>query len=371
MRKKFINRRQLLIGAGAVGVAGAAAAVAYMEQERHGMNTYDSEADSLRAPLAADVSDRRDLVRYATLAANSHNTQPWKFRIEAGSIDVLPDMSRRTPVVDPDDHHLFCTLGCAAENLVIAAAARGLAGEAAFVPDGEGLVRIALDPTAPRETPAFKAIPERGVARAVYDGRPLPADTVAALEAAARSEAVDAVMITEPAQIEKILGLVVEGNDVQFGDDAFMAELKHWIRFDAREAIGHGDGLFSGCTGNPSIPPWLGRLIFRFVASPKAEADKCAAQVRSSGGVMILVGKEADPAHWVECGRSYQRFGLAATTLGLRHAFINQAVEVPAVREKLAAELGMPGRRPDLILRFGHGPEMPKSLRRPVGEVLA
>jgi hypothetical protein len=85
---------------------------------------------------------------------------------------------------------------------------------------------------------------------------------------------------------------------------------------------------------------------------------------------MVLVGKEANPAHWVECGRSYQRVGLAATTLGLRHAFINQAVEVPSVREKLAVEMGMPGRRPDLIVRFGNGPEMPKSLRRPVNAVV-
>ena len=73
--------------------------------------------------------------------------------------------------------------------------------------------------------------------RAVYDGKPLSAETVAALEAAARSEAVDVIMITEPARIETILGLVVEGNDVQFTDPAFMAELKHWIRFDASEAI--------------------------------------------------------------------------------------------------------------------------------------
>jgi hypothetical protein len=371
MPRRLVTRRQVVVGVAAVGVAGVAATAVYVERERRSMSAYDEAADALRVPLAADVSDRRDLIRYATLAANSHNTQPWKFRIGAREIDVLPDLSRKTPVVDPDDHHLFCTLGCATENLVLAAAARGLAGTAQFMPDGGGLVRVALDPATASETLAFKAIPERGVSRAVYDGKPLPAETVAALEAAARSEAVDVIMITEPARIETILGLVVEGNNDQFADAAFMAELKHWIRFDASEAIAAGDGLFSGATGNPSIPPWLGRLIFRFVASPKAEADKCAAQIRSSAGIMILVGKEADPAHWVECGRSYQRFGLAATTMGLRHAFINQAVEVPTVREKLAAELGIPGRRPDLILRFGNGPAMPKSLRRPVSAVLA
>jgi hypothetical protein len=50
--------------------------------------------------LCRDVSDRRDLIRYATLAANSHNTQPWKFRIGAREIDVLRPQPQ-TPVVDP------------------------------------------------------------------------------------------------------------------------------------------------------------------------------------------------------------------------------------------------------------------------------
>nr|HMN87365.1 Tat pathway signal protein [Bauldia sp.] len=85
---------------------------------------------------------------------------------------------------------------------------------------------------------------------------------------------------------------------------------------------------------------------------------------------IVFVGKAADRAHWLEVGRACQRFALEATVRGLRHAFVNQAVEVPSVREKLAAELGIPGGRPDLILRFGNGPEMPRSLRRPVDAVI-
>jgi hypothetical protein len=69
---------------------------------------------------------RRELVRYATLAPSSHNTQCWKFRIEQDAIAIGPDLSRRTPSVDPDDHHLHVSLGCAAENLVQAALAHGL-----------------------------------------------------------------------------------------------------------------------------------------------------------------------------------------------------------------------------------------------------
>jgi hypothetical protein len=74
----------------------------------------------------------RELVRLATLAPSSHNTQCWKFALQDKAITILPDLSRRCPAVDPDDHHLFVSLGCATENLVHAALAQGLMAEPRF-----------------------------------------------------------------------------------------------------------------------------------------------------------------------------------------------------------------------------------------------
>jgi len=62
---------------------------------------------------------------------------------------------------------------------------------------------------------------------------------------------------------------------------------------------------------------------------------------------------------------------LQATALGLNHAFINQPVEVANLRPELAKIVGMPGRRPDIVMRFGYGSDLPFSARRPVGAVLA
>ena len=53
----------------------------------------------------------RELVRCATLAPSSHNTQCWKFRLGERRIAILPDVSRRCPAVDPDEHHLYVSLG--------------------------------------------------------------------------------------------------------------------------------------------------------------------------------------------------------------------------------------------------------------------
>ena len=81
---------------------------------------------SIAPPATSGFTRLRGLVHEATLAASSHNTQPWKFKLGKRSIGIFPDLTRRCPVVDPDDHHLFVSLGCATENLVCGALANGL-----------------------------------------------------------------------------------------------------------------------------------------------------------------------------------------------------------------------------------------------------
>jgi len=111
-------------------------------------------------------------------------------------------------------------------------------------------------------------------------------------------------------------------------------------------------------------------VAFRWILTAKDENDKVAQQVRSSAGIAVFVGQAADKAHWLEVGRCYERFALQATSLGIRNAFLNQPIEVAALRPPFAAALGLSGQRPDLVVRFGRGPVLPRSLRRPVESVL-
>lgn len=50
-------------------------------------------------------------------------------------------------------------------------------------------------------------------------------------------------------------------------------------------------------------------------------------------------------------------------------AFLNQPVAVPRLRPDLAALIGAPGQRPDIVMRFGCGLTLPMSPRRPVEDV--
>ncbi len=314
------------------------------------------------------MSMLRELVRYATLAPNSHNAQPWRFRIAPGRIAILPDFTRRCPAVDPDDHHLYASLGCAAENIVLAARHYGLAAQVSLVGNA---VQIELESGPQESSPLFRAIPDRQCTRTEYYGRRVPNDQLQTLEVISRDETVSNRLLTRPEALAEIVDYVVAGNSAQMADDAFMKELREWIRFSERSAVSHRDGLFSASSGNPSVPAdWIGGALFRLFFKADAENDKYRRQIRSSAGVMAFFTEQNDQTSWVQVGRCYQRFALQATALGLRHAHINQAVEVPTVRAQFAQYLGIGDRRPDLLIRFGYGPQLPRSLRRPVDEVL-
>lgn len=70
-------------------------------------------------------------------------------------------------------------------------------------------------------------------------------------------------------------------------------------------------------------------------------------------GLAVFVSVADDEDHWAGSGRACQRFALQATARG-----------------QLVAYLGTGGRRRDIVMRFRHEPELPKSQRRPVEQVL-
>lgn len=318
-------------------------------------------AETWRLPPAGSGFPAAALIHAATLAANGHNTQPWRFAVDARQVRIAPDFSRRTPVVDPDDHHLFVSLGCAAETMLQAAPAYGWRGEVRGLDPRAGIT-LAFSPGARVPQSLAPAIPHRASTRADYDGRAVPAVRLRAL-AAAGGPQVDIALITDARRLGQATDFIVRGDAAQVRDPGFRQELKSWIRFDAAEALARRDGLFAAASGSPTAPRFVGERLFELVFTEKAETDKVVRQMRSSAGLAVITSHEGGPVGWVEAGRAFTRFALQATAAGMKLAFLNQPVEDAPSRTAFAGWLGS-RLRPDLVVRFGYGPDMPRSLRR-------
>lgn len=319
------------------------------------------------------MQDYQAMIHYATLAPSGHNTQPWRFEIEGDAIRVMPDFSRRLPVVDPDDHALYISLGCAVENLVIAAGYFGYAAETCYEERGgePGSLFIRLRRSrASGSSDFFQAIPKRQTNRRLYDRRPIPAEHLRMLLESAAGEGVSALAVSAPQEIERLTPYVARASRAQFEDQAFLSELIQWIRFSRREAEATRDGIPAAALGLPPAPRWLGKLIMRTFAGPSSEAQRQAKLVRSSSALFLFVAECDDRPHWIELGRAFERMALTATALGIQHAHVNMPCEVLPVRREMERELEISPRHALLLVRMGYGRPIARSLRRSVEEVI-
>lgn len=205
----------------------------------------------------------------------------------------------------------------------LAAEAAGLKGHCSYDASTSG-VQIDFEEMPPFRSPLFEAISGRQCSRVAYDGSHLSAEQLQQLEKAGQGDGVSIMLFTDIDQKEQIARYVAEGNSAQFRDNAWARELKSWIRFNGREAVVSGDGLYGPVMGSPDVPRWLGLLAMRFGFSAKKQNQKDDQNIRSSSAIAVLISDIDDKPHWIEAGRCYERLALQATALDLSTAFINQ-----------------------------------------------
>ena len=313
-----------------------------------------------------------ELVRLACRAANSHNAQAWLFHAEPGRIAIRADLSRRCSQVDPHDHHLWVSIGCATENIVQAAPGMGRRTNVAVVGGDQPEVVISLiEATELGAAPLARFIPLRQTTRCEYDGKPVSPAHLKSLEEAVAGRGVVAKLVTNDAERRELEALVLEANAAQVGSTPFRHELKDWLRFNEADAKARGDGLFSACSGNPELPSWLGKVLFDWFYTTASANETLARQLKTSSGFILLHSGRNDSRQWIDVGRSARRLALQITALGMKMAFVNQPLEVESFRPRLLSALNLSGRHPDVLIRYGHALAMPPSFRRPLGAVIS
>lgn len=315
------------------------------------------------------------MVECAIQAPSGHNTQPWLFEINGCTLFIYPDFSRRLPVVDVDDRELFISLGCAAENLCLAAAQLGYGAELTVEEDAR--IAIRLSPLGVREdnvqdSALIDCIAQRQTNRSVYDGRFIPEEVLNSILQPLRNE--NAIHIAawsrKSPEFERLSQYVIDGNTVQMNDAAFKAELMSWIRFNKKQAQQTRDGLSYAALGAPSLPAWISRPIVQSMLNSKRQNASDLQKIQSSSHLVLIASPANTVAAWVETGRVLQRLLLRLTQAGIAHAYLNQPCEVPALNQRLRAEFCSGQAFPQILLRIGYGKRLPQAQRRPLSAVI-
>ena len=335
---------------------------------------YDALADRLRA--RPDVQkghiDVSGIVQAGMLAASSHNTQPWKFIAGDDYVCIQPDYARRCAVVDPDDSHLFKSLGCAAENMAQAVVSAGFAADVHF-DEGRDCVRIGFGRHLNYQdcgNELYEAIFRRQCTKQPFDGTPLHSDELEQIRDLVAESEVPTLLLFSDEDRRRVASFVARGNAAQLSDEDFRNELCSWIRSNDDHALATRDGLAGRTLGAPSVPAWLFSLLSRFVISAEGQSRTDTCNIMSSAGIAVFVCSSESKAGWVAVGRAYERFALLTASMDVRTAFINQPIEVPSIRREFQEWLGINDGAASLMVRFGHGGLAPFSLRRPIEDVV-
>ncbi|WP_237217678.1 Acg family FMN-binding oxidoreductase [Falsiroseomonas oryziterrae] len=315
----------------------------------------------------------RFLVTYAVLAPSGHNTQPWTFRLQGdATMELRADRTRALPVVDPVDRALTISCAAALTNLRIAAEALGETVEAEVLPDPADpdlLARIAARgtrPPVPRAARLLRAMTARRTSRFAFEPDPLP--ELLRAEATAEAEAAGAALswAETPEDRHAVALLVSEGDRIQMSDPAFRHELAAWMRSR------HGptrDGLSGAAFGMPDLLTFGAALVVRTFDMGAGQAARDMALAEGSPALAMLATPGDSPHDWMAAGEALQRVLLAITAGGLTASYLNQPIEVPALRARLAAAFRSSG-TPQILLRVGRGPKPVPAARRPLREVI-
>ncbi|HEU5023521.1 MAG TPA: hypothetical protein VFV01_01240 [Spirillospora sp.] len=318
-------------------------------------------------PFATHVGVRR-LVSAAIAAPSVHNTQPWRFRLDdASTMELHADMERRLPVLDPLGRSLHISCGAALFNLRLAIRMTGHQPIVQEFPDPahepSWLASVqAVDATMPsvQEADLYAAIPHRRTNRRPFSKRPVPASVRRELVVAARSEGVS-LTLPGPQASAYLLSVIAAADKRLAADPAYLSELAQWTQGRNRE-----DGIPWYAFG--PRPTGRGLPLRDFgLGGPAADREADDFAVQPQLGVLLT---EADgPADWLHAGQALQRVLLTATRREVATSMLSQPLDMRAEGDSVPNGSRSPGHI-QAIIRFGYGPVVPGTPRRPFPEVL-
>jgi nitroreductase len=392
-----MQRRSFLKGAGAITIVVAGGGV---------WRAYDQGVFSVgEGPAYEPWKDwRKDsshgtlaLVRAAILAASPHNTQPWLFKVTNSSIELYIDTKRNVGALDPYLREEHIGMGCALENLMLAAAANGYQATVTLLPaklgpipanpQPEFLARVDLAVGKPEPSELYDAIPRRHTNRGKYiPDKPLPADFIETLSRLPSDEpSVRLFLFTAEADRKKLVEITAAANDEIYADPAVNHGSHPWIRTKWSDVQKFRDGLTVDAFGQPPIATAIAKTMpvwmLQWVAS-RGEKDGYSKLMLTAPLMgIIAVQDRYDREDCLRAGRIWQKAHLLATARGIAGRPCNESVEMidhdrslakpPHSASLLAELLGDASWQPTFVFYMGYPTLVARaSPRRPIENVV-
>jgi nitroreductase len=283
-----------------------------------------------------------ELARYAP---SIHNSQPWRWRVGDGVLDLYLAGDRQLPVTDPGARLAVLSCGAALHHARTALVAEGLAIEVVRLPEPGHLARITITgrvPVSPDAMRLVQTIEIRHTDRRPVTSEPVQPADLAAIEAAVRAEGAW-LHVLPRAEVVELASAASYAQQAEAADEAWQAELAYWTGGTRPGGAGVPDAAIPSVPTQTTVPS-------RDFGHPGALT--VSAEHDRGATFAILHGTEDTPLDWLRAGEALSAGWLAATGRGISVLPLSATVEVPYTRQTLRGLLAGLG-EPYLVLRLG------------------
>ncbi len=275
------------------------------------------------------------IVAAGILASNPHNSQPWLFRITASTIDLFAVPERQIGVIDPVRREMYIGLGCAIENMRLAAEAEGFKADIHLMPNPtteSHAASISLAESSPATSALYEAIPQRHTNRAAYDTtRAIAEEIFSGIDSLVTESTVRLFWFKDESARTKFGEVAISATEALIADDQQSMDSHKWWRQDWDQVQESADGITLDAQGLGSFISGMGKFLPDL--SRQSNDQSFAKNMReitipsAAAFGVLAVPDGKDNTQRLQCGQIWQRIHLWATTQGLAMQPLNQICE--------------------------------------------
>ncbi len=328
-----------------------------------------------------------NLVSWAILAANTHNVQPWKFNIypKENQIDVCVDGEFVLPQSDKNGRQAVISVGCAIQNMLIAAEYYNLRYEINYAPDmliyPKPIASIRFDKNPiknPGDAKFMDAIKSRSMNRHQYDPiRPIPENVLEQIKEVARQNDLAINIITDMPTIIAIAEFQHGADQWVIMRTPFRSELARFFLLNKSDSRRGMPGYTFGLSDRTTID--ISKELNKTGLANPVNSGKMAGfsksgrdGIMSSPAIFVISVKKDVHQRWLAAGMAFQDVVLIAEMNGLSVSVHAATIEVALFNRLLKLRLGCEG-RPTMLFRMGYArekmPHSPRITSKEVGEI--
>lgn len=315
-----------------------------------------------------DGDKLRFLLNFAVLAPSSHNSQPWSFEVKEGFILLYPEIKRRLIESDKNNRQLYISLGCAIENIIVAANYYGYLSDVDYSFKKTTATKISFSKIEKNiDDKSISSILSRSMNRNKYDNTPLPDSFLEKIKLLNINDL--NIHIVENKNDKNLLADITLNAAINAMDDKdFRRELSKYVKSNITKSK---TGMPGFSLGIPTPISLIIPTLLKYINVNKLSRKQDEKLLKDHTPMFVVIStKDDDKESWINAGRIFERIAIIAESNKIKISVLAAPIQIGEYYKDFQKVL-QTNYRPQVFFRIGYSEKKPKhSPRLEVSDVV-